>query len=197
MIVILWVVFAFLCGALPFSVWVGRWALRKDVREFGDGNPGASNVFRAGGKGWGILALVLDFLKGAIPVGLANFGAGLDGWAITAVSLAPILGHAFSPFLRFRGGKALAVTFGVWTGLTLWVGPTILGLSFAIWLWLLTVEGWAVLAGMLTFLAFLQFFPGDWSYQMLWLGNFIILAWKHQGDLRKKPEIRFLVNKSE
>jgi len=195
MSVILWILFAFFCGSLPFSVWVGRYALHKDVRDFGDGNPGASNVFRAGGKGWGALAIVLDFLKGAIPVGLANFGAGLDGWAITAVALAPILGHAFSPFLRLRGGKALAVTFGVWTGLTLWVGPTLLGLSFALWMWLITVEGWAVLAGMLTFLAFFQFFPVESSFEAVWLGNFIILAWKHKVDLRKKPDIRFL-NKS-
>jgi len=194
---ILWILFAFVCGSLPFSVWVGRYALHKDVRDFGDGNPGASNVFRAGGKGWGALAIVLDFLKGAIPVGLANFGAGLDGWAITAVALAPILGHAFSPFLRFRGGKALAVTFGVWTGLTLWIGPTLLGLSFAIWMWMLTVEGWAVLAGMLTFLAFFQFFPAESSFEAVWLGNFIILAWKHRGDLRQKPGIRFLQKKKE
>lgn len=196
MIVLLWIVFAFVCGSLPFSVWVGRLALHKDVREFGDGNPGASNVFRAGGKGWGVLAVVLDFLKGAIPVGLANFWAGLDGWGITAVAIAPILGHAFSPFLRFRGGKALAVSFGVWFGLTLWVGPTLLGLSFAVWLWLLTVEGWAVLAGMLTFLAFLQFLPGDLMLSAIWLGNFVILAWKHRGDLCQKPEIRFLKKKS-
>lgn len=189
--VILWVILAFLSGSLPFSVWVGRLALHEDVRQFGDGNPGASNVFRAGGKGWGVLALVLDFLKGAIPVGLANFWAGMDGWGITAVALAPILGHAFSPFLRFRGGKALAVTFGVWTGLTLWPGPTILGLSFAFWLWLLTVEGWAVLAGMFTFLAFLQFFPSELPLSLIWLGNFIILTWKHRQDLRQKPKIRF------
>ena len=89
---LLWVVFAFICGSLPFSVWVGRLALHEDVREFGDGNPGASNVFRAGGKGWGVLAILLDGFKGAIPVGLANYEAGLDGWAITAVALAPILG---------------------------------------------------------------------------------------------------------
>jgi acyl phosphate:glycerol-3-phosphate acyltransferase len=190
----LWVIVAFLCGSLPFSVWVGRLALRRDVREFGDGNPGASNVFRAGGKGWGVAAILLDGFKGAIPVALAYYWAGLEGWWITAVALAPILGHAFSPFLRFRGGKALAVTFGVWFGLLFWVGPTVLGLSFAFWLWLLAVEGWAVLAGMLTFLVFLQFFPGDWTLQAIWLGNFIILAWKHRADLRRKPEIRPLAN---
>lgn len=190
---LLWLVFAFLCGSLPFSVWVGRLALRRDVRQFGDGNPGASNVFRAGGKGWGVAAILLDAFKGAIPVGLANFGAGLDGWGITAVAIAPILGHAFSPFLRFRGGKALAVTFGVWFGLTFWLGPTVLGLSFAVWLWLLTVEGWAVLAGMLTFLAFLPFFPGELPLVAIWLGNFIVLAWKHRADLHSRPKIRFFV----
>jgi glycerol-3-phosphate acyltransferase PlsY len=121
----------------------------------------------------------------------------MDGWGITAVALAPILGHAFSPFLRFRGGKALAVTFGVWFGLTFWLGPTVLGLAFAFWLWLLTVEGWAVVAGMLTFLAFLPFFPGELPFVAIWLGNFAILTWKHQGDLRTRPKIRLFVKWGE
>jgi glycerol-3-phosphate acyltransferase PlsY len=190
MTTIIWVILSFLAGSLPFSVWVGRLALQKDVRQYGDGNPGASNVFRAGGKGWGVLAILLDGFKGAIPVGIANFGAGVDGWGLTAVAIAPILGHAFSPFLRFRGGKALATTFGVWLGLTLWWGPTVLGLAFAFWLWLLTVDGWAVLAGMLTLLAVLLLVGAPPALLAAWLGNALILAWKHREDLRKRVGIR-------
>lgn len=195
MTTIFWIVVSFFCGALPFSVWVGQLALRRDIRTYGDGNPGAANVFRAGNKKWGVLAILLDGFKGAIPVGIAHYLVGLDGWGLTAVALAPILGHAFSPFLRFRGGKALAVTFGVWLGLTLWWGPTALGLAFAFWLWLLTVEGWAVLAGMLTFLGVLLLVGAPPALLGAWLGNALILAWKHRTDLRQKVGIRPLQQK--
>jgi glycerol-3-phosphate acyltransferase PlsY len=172
---------AFFCGSLPFSVWIGRWVLHTDIRQFGDGNPGATNVWRAGGgKGWTAVALLLDFAKGAIPVAWANFGLGLSGWQLTAVALAPILGHAFSPFLRFRGGKALAVTFGVWTGLTLWLVPTFLGLSFAIWLRLLKREATAVLLGMGTILPLLWLTQAEPTLYLVWLGNWLILAWTHK-----------------
>lgn len=195
MTTIFWMIVSFFCGALPFSVWVGQLALRRDIRTYGDGNPGAANVFRAGNKKWGVLAILLDGFKGAIPVGIAHYLVGLDGWELTAVALAPILGHAFSPFLRFRGGKALAVTFGVWLGLTLWWGPTALGLAFAFWLWLLTVEGWAVLAGMLTFLGVLLLVGAPPALLGAWLGNALILAWKHRADLRQKVGIRPLQQK--
>lgn len=172
------------------SVWIGKWALGVDIRSFGDGNPGATNVFRAGSKGWGIVALLLDFLKGAVPVALANFGFGLDGWMLTAVALAPILGHAYSPFLGWQGGKALAVTFGIWTGLSLFVVPVLLGICFAVWLPLLKPEGWAVLIGGLTLLLILLLTSGTSVWAACCVGMVLILAWTHRSDLRHKPVLR-------
>ena len=129
MITLLWIAFAFFCGSLPFSVWLGKIALRKDIRQYGDANPGAANVFRAGSKGWGAIAILLDILKGAIPVGLANYGAGITDWSLALIAIAPVAGHAFSPFLRFKGGKAIAVSLGIWCGLTLYQVPLVLGLD--------------------------------------------------------------------
>ena len=148
-----WIVLAFFCGSLPLSVWLGRLFLGTDIRQFGDGNPGAANVWRAGGVRWGLLAVFLDFLKGAIPVGIANFVVGVDGLAMAAVAIAPVAGHAFSPLLGFHGGKALAVAFGIWAGLTLWFVPTILGLFFGVYLALVKPDGWAVLLGLLSLFA--------------------------------------------
>ena len=110
MTTLIWIIIAFMCGALPFSVWVGKLALHTEIRNYGDHNPGATNVIRAGGWKWGVPALLLDYLKGAIPVGIAYFVVGLDGVSLVLVALAPVLGHAFSPFLGFHGGKAVAVT---------------------------------------------------------------------------------------
>ncbi len=92
MITLLWIAFAFFCGSLPFSVWLGKLALRKDIRQFGDANPGAANVFRAGSKGWGAIAILLDILKGALPVGLANYGAHITDWSLALIAIAPIAG---------------------------------------------------------------------------------------------------------
>lgn len=176
---------AFVAGSLPFSVWLAQLALQKDIRGFGDGNPGASNVWRAGGRGIGAAALLCDFAKGAIPVAWAQYGLGLTGWGLTAVALAPVFGHAFSPFLRFKGGKALAVTFGIWTGLSLWLVPTVLGLCFALWLAWLKVEGWAVLAGMLTLLVVLLILQAEWVWLVVWLGNTAVLVGKHWADFAR------------
>lgn len=172
------ILLAFLCGSLPFSVWIGRWALAVDIRQVGDGNPGAANVWRAGGPLWGALAIVADAAKGAIPVALVNYVLGWEGWALVFVAIAPVLGHAFSPFLRFRGGKALAVTFGVWLGLSSWLGPLILGLAFAFWLVVLKKDAWAVLAGSLTQLGAFLIIGVDWTWLVVWLGIFVIFIWK-------------------
>jgi glycerol-3-phosphate acyltransferase PlsY len=174
------IILAFLSGALPLSVWIGQWALGVDIRQVGDGNPGAANVWRAGGPRWGWLAIIADFSKGAIPVALANFLFSWQGWALAAVTIAPVLGHAFSPFLGFRGGKALAVTFGVWTGLTLWVGPVILGLAFAFWLFVLKKDSWAVLAGSATQLAAFLILNVSWVWLIVWAGIMAVFLWKHR-----------------
>ena len=88
-----WLLFAFLAGAFPFSLWVGRLFLGRDIRTVGDANPGATNVLRAGGKGAAALALLLDFLKGALPVGIAHFQLGFTGWWLVVIAVLPILGH--------------------------------------------------------------------------------------------------------
>jgi glycerol-3-phosphate acyltransferase PlsY len=186
---VVWAGVAFASGSLPCSVWIGRLVLRTDVRQYGDGNPGATNVFRAGGRAWGVLAALLDFLKAALPVGIARFGAGLDGWAMAVVGLAPLAGHAFSPFLGFRGGKALASTFGTWTGVTLWLGPVVLGLLLAAWYLLLSVEGWAVIAAMLCLLPVVLLLS-DPVLAAVWTGNTALLAWKHRADLARWPRLR-------
>ncbi|NWG16980.1 MAG: glycerol-3-phosphate acyltransferase [Chloroflexi bacterium] len=185
-----WFAAAFLAGALPFSYWIGRFTLKTDIRRFGDGNPGATNVFRAGGKAWGVVAALLDVLKGTIPVGLANFAAGLTGWELALVASAPILGHAFSPFLRGRGGKAVAVTFGMWVVLTIWEAPTVLGIMLWFWFKNVVVSGWAVLLALLSLLLYLLLAHPDSTLLAAWMGNTIILAWKHRADLLQWPGLR-------
>jgi glycerol-3-phosphate acyltransferase PlsY len=200
--VLLWSIAGFIAGALPFSVWLSQLAVGRDIRGFGDGNPGAANAVRAGGWRIGLPAVILDGLKGAIPVGIAYHAYGVTGWGLVPVVLAPVFGHAFSPFLGFRGGKAIATTFGVWTGLTLPHGPLVLGSFLALFFYTVSPPGWAVMLTMGAWLLFLLFaqsvlialFPGPawlapWRIGapvlVAWTANVCLLAWKHRSDLRQ------------
>lgn len=187
---VLMIAVSFLAGALPFSVLVGRLALGTDIRAVGDGNPGATNVLKAGGAKWGALALVLDFLKGAIPVALANFMFGFHGVALMLIALAPVAGHAFSPFLRFRGGKAVATSGGVWCGLTIWEVPTVGGLLLGFWYLFIAESGWAVILTMLSVTVYLLLAHFDPLLLAVALGNLALLAWKHRTELQHPPSLR-------
>lgn len=173
---------AFLLGSLPLSVWVTQLA-GKDPRAVGDKNPGATNALKAGGKWVGLVALMLDVSKAATPVGMAYQILGLDGPWMAAIALAPTLGHAYSPFLRFKGGKALATVFGAWIGLTLWDVPLVALAGITLWFLLLKNSGRAVvltLAGMAAYLAFFR--PEPLFFWVLGL-QAILLIWKHRFDL--------------
>jgi len=184
------VILAFFCGSLPFSVWLGKIFLRDDVRRYGDGNPGAANVFRAGGKVVGVVALLLDVAKAAAPVGLAYHNQGIRGFPMVLIAIAPVLGHAFSPFLGFRGGKALATALGVWIGLTIWKASLVVVAGTVLGIVLLNQSGWAVMLGMTGLLAALVFWIPEPVFLMVWVAETLLLAWTHRADLRQKPHLR-------
>lgn len=197
----IWTLLGFLLGSLPLSVWLGKLVLHTDIRDYGDGNPGGTNVMRAGSRTLGVLAIILDMLKAAGPVSLAHYVFQVTGWPLVPVMLAPILGHIFSPFLGFRGGKALACTFGAWTALTAPFGPFVMGGSVFIFYQLLNASGWAVMASLLTLLGFLLVPALHWRSPGLtagltlplfvaWAGTVAILAWTHRADLRQRPALR-------
>lgn len=103
--------FGYWAGAVPFGVLIAKW-LGIDIRDHGSGNIGATNVTRVLGPVPGAIVLVLDAMKGALPVWLAIRYAG-EPWTVMSTGLAAILGHCFSPFLEFRGGKGVATAMGV------------------------------------------------------------------------------------
>jgi glycerol-3-phosphate acyltransferase PlsY len=164
-------------------VWVGRALAGVDIRAYGDGNPGAANAWRAGGWRSGVPALALDYLKGALPVAAAHHLCGVSGWGLVPVALAPILGHAFSPFLRFKGGKAIAVSFGIWSGLTLWRAPLVLGAVLTIAVALKEKGPCALVAGLAALLAYLVLAGYPPAIVAVWAGNAAVLVLKHRQEL--------------
>lgn len=184
------VLIAFLSGSIPFSLWLGKLFLKMDVRQVGDGNPGATNVIKAGGTSIGVIALLLDVTKAALPVGLAFHNLAIRGIPLLLIALAPVLGHVFSPFLRFKGGKGLATALGVWIALTVWkaslagVIGTIVGIA------LISVPGWAAMLGLVFILATLLIWIPDPIFLLVWVGTTLLLVWTHRADLRQKPNLR-------
>ena len=118
------VVAAYLVGSLSFAVIVSRLMGLNDPRTYGSGNPGATNVLRSGNKAAAALTLLLDAIKGWLPVwAVAQWGAawGIEN-ALAPVALAAFVGHVWPVFFRFQGGKGVATAAGVLIGIQPWLG---------------------------------------------------------------------------
>ncbi len=119
------VVVAYLIGSLSFAVIVSRVMGLSDPRTYGSGNPGATNVLRSGNKAAAALTLLLDAVKGWLPVWVvAQWGAdlGLSEAVLALVALAAFVGHVWPVFFRFQGGKGVATAAGVLIGIQPWLG---------------------------------------------------------------------------
>ena len=122
--IILFVLLAYLTGAFPSAVWVGKTFYNTDVREYGSGNAGATNTFRVLGKGAGIPVLLMDVFKGWLSVSYVNFISNADALSPElffenqlAFGIAAVIGHLFPIYTGFRGGKGIATMLGVLIGL--------------------------------------------------------------------------------
>lgn len=185
-----WALVAFASGSVPWAVWLTRLITRADVRDVGDSNPGGANAWKVGGCRLGALVLVLDFLKGALPVYLAVRLGGVEGWGLTLVGIAPVLGHAFSPLLRFRGGKALATTAGIWTPPT--SGQALLPIFFCLGVGhaVQKVHVWSVAAAAAGMLVFLLVRYPEPPLLTLWAANLGVIVFKHKVELQRGLEPR-------
>jgi len=185
---VLLAVSAFCLGACPFSVWIEWWVLGKDIRDYGDGNPGAANVFRAGGRKSGCLAAILDTAKGVPFVALAHSVFGFPEVVVMAVGLSAILGHAFSPLLRLSGGKSVGVTFGVLFALP----QHEMLITFAVFMLLgflfIEIDAWTVMLGPIGSLAYLVITKASLWGSLFMLCVLVILAVKHFDDLQAIPK---------
>jgi len=125
MIAFLAAAIAYLIGSIPFAVIVSRVMGLPDPRSFGSGNPGATNVLRSGSKVAAVLTLAGDALKGWVPV-WAAYRLGLAEEVVAVVVLAAFLGHVFSVWLRFKGGKGVATAAGAMLAMDWRVGAAAL-----------------------------------------------------------------------
>lgn len=115
---------AYFCGSIPSGVWIGKMVKGIDIRTVGSKNSGATNAYRNLGAVYGIMTLVIDALKGYLPLLVAS-KMGVSEKYIVVIGLIAILGHSFSCFLNFKGGKGVATSLGVF----LFLAPKAIGIA--------------------------------------------------------------------
>jgi glycerol-3-phosphate acyltransferase PlsY len=178
---------AYLVGSLSFAVIVSRLMGLKDPRSYGSGNPGATNVLRSGSKAAAILTLLLDALKGYVPVALAvHFGPryGLGTGTVALVALGAFLGHLWPVFFRFKGGKGVATAGGALLG----IDPLLGAATLATWLIIAAFFRYSSVASLVAaaFAPFWQLLTdgfGPIALALLVIG--LLLVWRHSGNIRK------------
>ena len=184
----IWLAGAYLAGAIPFGFLIGKMR-GVDVRTVGSKNIGATNVYRTVGKKWGFLAFFCDFLKGFVPVVLAQRFGG-DVQLPLAVGLMTVVGHMFTCVMQFKGGKGIATGFGMLVGLLPWLVLT----AFGIWVVTVWLSHYISLGSCLAavFLAVAVWFPwlGSTGWRNLPLSIVVTLValvaiYKHKANIRR------------
>ena len=187
------IIAAYFAGALPIGLLVAKWWKGIDVREHGSGNIGATNVFRVVGKTAGTIVFILDVVKGLWPPLAAHAMGFNSAWQVGA-GLAAIMGHTFSPFLGFKGGKGIATSLGVLFGVSWKVGVA----AWALWGITFALSGYVSLGSVLAAASLtpftLLFYSGDIPRLILALVAGLFAIYKHRGNierLRNGTENRF------
>ncbi len=185
-------VLAYLLGSLSFAVIVSRVMGLNDPRSYGSKNPGATNVLRSGSKAAAILTLLLDGVKGWLPVALVVFWGsayGLGAETVALVGLAAFLGHLYPVFFGFKGGKGVATAAGVLLGISGWLGLAVL----LTWLFMAVVFRYSSLAALTAALSAPAYYvlgdqvlgsPDRWI-AMTVLVMSALLIWRHRENIQR------------
>lgn len=177
---------SYLLGAVPTSYWVGRVFHGLDLREHGSGNLGATNALRVLGWRSAVPVVVVDVAKGWVPVALFAAWAGVGfGWAL-AYGTAAILGHMFSVWVRFKGGKGMATSAGAFLALAPWA---VLG-GFIVWLALTVPTGYVSLGSIgaaISLPVLIVFTPHEGGDTLVGFSSTlaVFVVWKHRSNIRR------------
>jgi len=180
---------SYLLGSIPFGYLIVKMGSGSDVRGAGSGNIGATNVTRVAGKGAGLATLLLDVGKGYLAVWLAmRWSHGNIRWMMAA-GVAVVLGHTFSCWLRFRGGKGVATGLGVFLAIA-WqaVLATLLVWLVVVAFWRYVSLGSVVSAAALPILVYLFYAPGHAPPLAVSFGSVavaLIVIFKHRGNIAR------------
>ena len=186
----LWPLFFYLVGSIPTGYLMGK-SRGIDIRQHGSGNIGATNVGRVLGRNWGLVAFACDFLKGFLPLYLVRtlFFAGNDSWMVSLLlvvcGMAAIIGHNYTPWLGFKGGKGIATSAGILGALV----PLVLALALSLWIIAVlltrTVSIGSLLASAVLPVAAALFYPQQWIYFGFAAFAGGLATWRHRSNIHR------------
>lgn len=179
--ILLAMVVGYLVGGIPFGWLIAKMWKGVDLREVGSGNIGATNAYRVLGPAAGILVFLLDTAKGLVPVVLSQ----QMGWNGIAGGTGAIVGHSFSPYLRGRGGRAVATSLGVFLGLSPWASLCAFG-TWGVLVVLTRYVSVASVVGSLSLpLVWMWVFHTDAAVHAIALLAALWIAWKHRPNFQR------------
>jgi len=195
MLILFGIIF-YLLGSIPFGFLVAKAVKNIDIRKYGSGSIGSTNVVRVIGKPFGILVFILDFLKGFLPVVLTHLIFKLETQQILFISIFLVFGHNWPVFLGFRGGKGVAVSLAIFFGLAFVVGKLWLCIISGILSWILVffITRYVSLASLISSLVF--FLISIFLIKDFYL-NLFILFLLSLIVIRHSKNIKNLINKKE
>ncbi|HCV2828766.1 TPA: glycerol-3-phosphate 1-O-acyltransferase PlsY [Listeria monocytogenes] len=187
---------AYVIGSIPSGLWIGKIFYKKDIRDFGSGNLGATNSFRVLGMKAGSIVTVMDILKGTVATLLPFFfqlNVDHHFWLLTGAFA--IIGHSFPLFAGFRGGKAVATSAGV----ILAYAPLLFVAALVVFLVTLKLSKYVSLSSMIGALAALiiSLFMGDWILIILVACIALFVIWRHRANITRirngeEPKIKWM-----
>ncbi|EEP9868052.1 glycerol-3-phosphate 1-O-acyltransferase PlsY [Listeria monocytogenes] len=187
---------AYVIGSIPSGLWIGKIFYKKDIRDFGSGNLGATNSFRVLGIKAGSIVTVMDILKGTVATLLPFFfqlNVDHHFWLLTGAFA--IIGHSFPLFAGFRGGKAVATSAGV----ILAYVPLLFVAALVVFLVTLKLSKYVSLSSMIGALAALiiSLFMGDWILIILVACIALFVIWRHRANITRirngeEPKIKWM-----
>lgn len=178
------IIAAYVAGSIPFGILVGRGLFGVDPRSVGSGNIGAANSMRALGPVGAVLVLLGDVIKGMVPTALATHWLGFGNWAVAAAGLATVVGHNWSIFLGFKGGKGVATGLGV-LGVLSWPATLVFAI---VWLATAGITRYSSLGSLLANISVpisLWLLHAPVSYVLYGVVAMALVVWKHAGNIQR------------
>ena len=193
MSLVFWILISFVSASVPWSLILGYIFSNKDIRTVGDKNPGGTNTLKLSGIKVGLMAIFLDISKSFFPVYFSLF-YGFVGYELILICLAAISGSIFSPFLKFNGGKSLAVSCGIWLAISSGIIGPLICLMMAFSHSVQKTHIWTILFGWLGILIWVLIFSFELEYVIIFFINFILVMYKHRKEFNQKIIFRKWIN---
>lgn len=184
---ILWIAFGYLLGSCPTGYVLVKLFMGEDIRNFGSGNIGATNVSRVLGKKWAIITAVIDMLKGGVAVLLAMLFGVTSPAVLALVGVAGVLGHDYPVWIGFKGGKGVATTYGVFACYDFF-NPFAAIFGGLAWFAVRELSGYVSAASMISLAAAVAVMPllnMDRAYVLSGAFLVALTVWRHRENVRR------------